>query len=100
MRFWPLRIVLGGLVPGRSGEEGFAPKAYFVTSGLSALPRLLYEYSTCLLCLLTFQSCLAGFSRVDQEKSLSDTSEVKMSFTDHFVPSALEVPFVFTGFRI
>ena len=30
MRLWPLRIVLGGLVPGRSGEEGFAPKAHFV----------------------------------------------------------------------
>ena len=30
MRLWPLRIVLGGLVPGRSGEEGFAPKVHFV----------------------------------------------------------------------
>jgi hypothetical protein len=88
MRLWPLWIVLGGLVPGRSGEGGFAPKVHFVDHRLEILPRLLRKYSTWLLYLLTLQSCGAGFRWVDQEKNLSDTSEAEMPFTDHFVPSA------------
>ena len=87
MRLWPLRIVLGGLVPGRSGEEGFAPKVHFVDHRLEIFTSFAEEYSTCLLYLLTLQSCGAGFLWVDQEKNLSDTSEAEMPFTDHFVPS-------------
>jgi hypothetical protein len=88
MRLWPLWIVLGGLVPGRSGEGGFAPKVHFVDHRLEIFTSFAEEIFDLPSESLTLQSCGAGFRWVDQEKNLSDTSEAEMPFTDHFVPSA------------
>jgi hypothetical protein len=88
MRLWPLWIVLGGLVPGRSGEGGFAPKVHFVDHRLEIFTSFAEEIFDLPSVSFDVTVMWSWFPMGYQEKNLSDTSEAEMPFTDHFVPSA------------